>query len=193
MTARAKLLTLVAVSAIVAGCDSGTLGVAPPGAPAERTAAGVSGSGPSAVATVNGMTRTPLTGTIASVSVEAPGRLIITPSGRCHFFDDPVNNFFNGDVTGAVTFHENEHAPCDLTSVQGSGPFDGQVTWNGRTGMMAGQWTTNCTADPSQPIGLSCGGVMNARGSGGLEGVQFHFEWGPGWYPFAYTGTAFSQ
>jgi hypothetical protein len=31
------------------------------------------------------------------------------------------------------------------------------------------------------------------RGSDGLDGVQFHFKWGPGWYPFSYTGTAFAQ
>jgi hypothetical protein len=38
-------------------------------------------------------------------------------------------------------------------------------------------------------IGLSCDGVMNARGSGDLEGVHFKFNWGPGWFPFAYSGT----
>ena len=23
--------------------------------------------------------------------------------------------------------------------------------------------------------------------------INFHFKWGPGWYPIPYTGTAFSQ
>jgi hypothetical protein len=36
----------------------------------------------------------------------------------------------------------------------------------------------------------TCGGTFEARGSGGLEGVKFHFVWGPGWYPFDYTGFA---
>ena len=34
---------------------------------------------------------------------------------------------------------------------------------------------------------------MNARGSDGLEGVQFHIKWGPGWYPFPYTGTVIAH
>jgi hypothetical protein len=70
-------------------------------------------------------------------------------------------------------------------------PFEGEVTWNGRTGTISGQFTTNCKPDASQPLGVSCDGTMNARGTGDLEGVQFHTKWGPGWYPFSYTGTAF--
>jgi hypothetical protein len=185
MRAQAKLLTLIAATAIAAGCDGGPLGVTGPGA---------SGAiGPSLAAGSQGMTRSPISGTIANVSIGNPGRLVVTPSGRCHFFDVPVGNFFDGDVVGAVTFHELENAACDLSDVVGAGPFEGTVTWKGRTGTISGEWTTNCTTDPSQPIGLSCGGTMTARGSGGLEGVQFHFDWGPGWYPFPYTGTAFAQ
>jgi hypothetical protein len=71
------------------------------------------------------------------------------------------------------------------------GPFEGEVTWNGRTGTISGQLTTNCKPDASQPLGVSGDGTMNARGTGDLEGVQFHTKWGPGWYPFSYTGTAF--
>ena len=75
----------------------------------------------------------------------------------------------------------------------GSGPFEADVVWQGRTGKISGQWTTNCKADATSPAGISCDGSMNARGSGGLEGVQFHFKWGPGWYPFPYSGTAFAK
>lgn len=49
-------------------------------------------------------------------------------------------------------------------------------------------WTVNCRPDP---VTLwSCGGAMTVRGSGELEGVQFHFDWSAGWFPFTYTGTA---
>lgn len=75
----------------------------------------------------------------------------------------------------------------------GSGPFEADVVWQGRAGRITGQWTTNCKADPTSAAGISCDGTMNARGSGGLEGVQFHFKWGPGFYPFPYSGTAFTQ
>ena len=134
-----------------------------------------------------------ISGTVQFAGAAPPGRSVLTPSEICHFWDSPVFTSFDGDVEGAVTFHEQTHGRCDFSHLTGSGPFDGQVQWNGRSGSIAGQWTTNCKADSSQPIGLSCDGTMNARGSGGLEGVQFHFKWGPGWYPFTYTGTAFSR
>ena len=79
-----------------------------------------------------------------------------------------------------------------LTHFTTSGEFGGQVTFQGRSGEFAGHWETNCKFDPA--LGTpSCDGVSNARGLGGLEGVQFHIKWGPGWWPFSYSGTAFSQ
>ena len=117
----------------------------------------------------------------------------MTPSGHCFFLNQEVLDHFEGDVVGPVTFHENQRAPCDFSHLTGNGPFTARVTWNGRIGTITGEWTTNCKADASQPIGLSCDGTMNARGSDGLDGAQFHFKWGPGWYPFPYTGTAFSD
>jgi hypothetical protein len=117
----------------------------------------------------------------------------MTPSGNCFFYNAQVFNHFEGDLVGPVTFYENERAPCDFSHLTGSGPFVAQVTWNGQSGTISGQWTTNCKPDATQPIGLSCDGTMNGRGSDGLDGVQFHFKWGPGWYPFSYTGTAFAQ
>lgn len=137
--------------------------------------------------------KTPISGTVSFVGGGALAGFRMTPSGNCFFLNAQVFDHFEGDVVGPVTFYENERAPCDFSHLTGSGPFSAQVTWMGRSGTITGQWTTNCTADASQPIGLSCDGTMNARGSDGLDGVQFHFKWGPGWYPFPYTGTAFSQ
>ena|ERR1700741_19869 len=136
--------------------------------------------------------KTAINGTIVFVATLAPGRVLITPSGRCHFWAFPEITQFTGDISGSVTFNEHVNAPCDLSDLVASAPVSGQVTWDGRTGGISGQWATNCTPDPSQPAGLSCAGTFNLRGTGGLEGVHFHLTWGPGWFPFAYEGTAFS-
>lgn len=96
-------------------------------------------------------------------------------------------------MVGPVTINEQIHQRCDGGRLVATGPFEAEVTWEGRTGAISGQFTTNCEPDPSQPVGVSCDGVMTARGSGGLDGVRFKFKWGPGWYPFPYTGTAFSK
>jgi hypothetical protein len=119
-----------------------------------------------------------------------PGRVLINPDGKFHYWDGDVYDIFAGDVAGPVVFHEKGVVTPDRHYI-GSGPFDAEVTWNGRYGTISGQWTTNCEPDPSRIYGWSCGGTMNARGAGGLEGVQFHFNWGPGFYPFPYTGTVF--
>lgn len=137
--------------------------------------------------------RQSISGTISLLGGGALGDFRMTPSGNCFFLNQEVLDHFEGDVVGPVTFHENQRAPCDFSHLTGNGPFTAQVTWDGRTGTITGEWTTNCKADASQPIGLSCDGTMNARGSDGLDGVQLHFKWGPGWYPFPYTGTAFSD
>jgi hypothetical protein len=134
-----------------------------------------------------------ISGTITNSVPGFPARVVVTPSGRCHFFGYPNVTLFTGDVSGTVTFEEHVNAPCDLTDVVGNGPISGVVIWNGRTGSISGEWTTNCTPDASQVVGLSCDGVMNVRGSGGLEGVHFKFNWGPGWFPFPYSGTASSD
>ncbi len=145
-----------------------------------------------------GMNKEPIIGTDDSVDEPGPGGVLITPSGRCHFFDMPGVTSWEGDIVGLITFRRRVvNLPCDFPDPEGRGaftfsaPFDGEVTWKGRSGMIAGQSTTNCKRDASQPVGWSCDGTMNARGSGGLEGVQFHIKWGPGWFPFSWTGTAF--
>ena len=144
-------------------------------------------------ASVASDSKTTIAGTITNSVPGAPARILQTPSGRCHYFDWPNHTQFTGDVSGAVTFDEHVNAPCDISDIVASGPFSGEVSYNGRTGHIAGMWTTNCTPDASQPFGLSCAGVMTARGSGDLDGVHFKFNWGPGWFPFPYTGTASSD
>jgi hypothetical protein len=139
-----------------------------------------------------GMKKAPISGLLQSAGGGTPGGVFETPSGICHFWDLPVYTYYEGSLEGPVTFLENIHNKwCDYSHLVCSGPFEGAVTWNGRSGTISGQWTTNCKPDDSQPLGVACDGTMNARGSGGLEGVKFHMKWGPGWYPFPYTGTAF--
>lgn len=134
-----------------------------------------------------------IAGTISFDGVGSVAGFRVTPGGQCFFQGVETNSQLAGDLAGPITFYENERAPCDLSHLTGNGPFVAHVTWNGASGTISGEWTTNCKPDASQPIGLSCDGTMNARGSEGLDGVQFHFKWGPGWYPFAYSGTAFSD
>jgi hypothetical protein len=139
-----------------------------------------------------GVQKTSISGTIELVSLEPPGRRTVTPSGVIHMWELPEHTQFTGAVVGPVTFHASANRSGDGTHLVSRGPFDGEVTFQGRTGLMTGQWTTNCKWD--EALGnVSCGGIMTARGQGDLAGVQFHFEWGSGWWPFSYTGTAFSQ
>ncbi len=144
-----------------------------------------------------GMNKTPISGTIEWEADLGVGRFLTTPSGRCSLFAVPSVSEFTGGVAGLVTFRRRVlNIPCGADpegkgAFTSSGPFDGDVTFEGSTGMIAGQWTTNCKRDPVSV--WSCDGTMNARGSGDLKGVQFHFKWGPGWWPFPYTGTAFSR
>jgi len=181
---------------IVVGMLAQACGSASPAAPTRDLAITVGGAESGESASVMSMTATnkePINGTIQFLAAAPPGRSVITPTGHCHFWDSPAFTHFDGDVEGMVTFNEQLHAPCDFSHIAGSGPMEGQVIWRGRAGTISGQWTTNCKADVAQPTGVSCDGTMNARGSGGLDGVQFHFKWGPGWYPFSYDGTAFSK
>jgi hypothetical protein len=110
----------------------------------------------------------------------------------CQAFHVFEYTYIYGDLEGTITYDASSHATCDYSHLVGSGPFTGEITFQGRTGTITGQWTTNCKFDTSLGS-ISCDGTMNARGAGELEGVQFHFKWGPGWWPFPYTGTAFSR
>jgi len=147
---------------------------------------------------VAGMKKVPISG--FAVSVDEPPDLkppLITPSGMCHFYASPGIAQYSGDFEGTVTFHRRvvnvacSYNPDDIGAFTGNGPADGTVTYQGRTGTIQGMWTTNCKPDAGSVVGWSCDGTMNFRGSGDLEGVQFHINWGPGWWPFPYTGTAF--
>jgi hypothetical protein len=190
MKARVEFLSLLVAGALAIGCDSEPLGVAGgEGRPAATAAAASSG----AAEKTAGAGKSAISGTISQLGLGTPDRQIITPSGHCRFWGFENYSVFQGDVSGPVTFHEQINGPCDLSTLSGQGPFDAQVTWNDRSGTIAGMWTTNCKADASRPSGLSCDGTMNARGSGGLEGVDFHFKWGPGWFPFDYSGTVFAH
>jgi hypothetical protein len=70
-----------------------------------------------------------------------------------------------------------------------NGHFEAEITWDGRTGTMTGRFTTPCSADPA-PFEFSCGGHYVGHGSGDLDGVTFHIDWGPGTWPFDHEGFA---
>jgi len=181
---RLRFLTTVLLATVITGCDRGSAGIIDPQPAKGHLRAPLLGM--SAV----GASKTAIGGAITNSVPGVPARVLQTPAGRCHYWGWANATQFTGDVSGAVTFEEHVNAPCDLTDIVANGPISGEVTWNGRTGAISGEWTTNCNPDASQPVGLSCDGVMNARGSGDLEGVHFKFIWGPGWFPFSYTGTA---
>ena len=184
MKAKTPIIAIVTTLAVCAACDD------LPQQPADRHLETVT------MKTSNqatGVTKEPIGGEIGLLGLGAPDRTVATPGGMCHLFDVPVFTEFTGDLEGTMTVHESIHQKCVGGRLVASGPFEGEITWNERTGMIAGQFTTNCDPDPSQPTGVSCDGTMIARGSGGLEGVRFHIDWGPGWYPFPYRGTAFSK
>ena len=186
------LAVALAAAAAIACTDSITTPTAPTGS-AVRSQTSAMSSGIDAVTAAAAVEKTPISGTLGYLSEAGPGRSVVTPSDMCHLWDFPVYDYFYGDVEGPVTFYEQGHGPCDFSHLAGSGPFEGEVVWQGREGKISGQWTTNCKPAPASAVGISCDGTMNARGSGGLEGVQFHFKWGPGFYPFPYSGTAFAK
>ena len=149
---------------------------------------------PSFSASAAGLHAQSISGTIVLDQLGPPGGILFTPSGRCQFSDFDEFEHFTGDVAGPITFQIRvANTVCTGGRLIASGPFAGDVSWNGFSGAIAGQFETNCKPDASQPTGVSCDGTMNARGSGGLEGMEFHFKWGPGWYPFPYSGTVLSH
>jgi len=137
----------------------------------------------------NGVTKSAISGTIYIVGVEPPGRTLETPGDICHMWEFIEYVRFTGDVEGELTYNVHSHGPCERDHFTAMGPFEGEVTWNGRTGPVSGQFTTNCEPDPD--LGAACDGVSTFRGSGDLEGVHFKVEWGPGLFSFPYSGTAF--
>jgi len=181
---------LLVASVVAGGCTEGVMPTAssPDGSPDEASLA----MGAMAVQ------KEPISGSLVHVGEEPPGGVLVTPSGRCHLSDVHGHAEFTGDIEGAVTFRRRvlNSSTCGAPPegpgdrITGAGPVDGVVTYDDRTGEIAGQWTTECRPDASQPTGFSCDGTLNLRGSGDLEGVRFHVKWGPGWWPFPYEGTA---
>lgn len=140
-----------------------------------------------------GVNKTPIDGMLQITGIEPAESILETPGGICHAFGLPVHVVYSGDIVGEAVFLEQIHIKCSEVANIASGPIKGVVTWNDRTGTIRGQFTTNCEPDPTQPLGISCDGVMNVRGSGELEGVHFKYDWGPGFPSFPYSGTAFSR
>jgi hypothetical protein len=135
-----------------------------------------------------GATQEPISGTLEYVS-ETPGTERITPGGIWHEQGSTAVTEYTGDIAGTVTFfYKRVHLALDGSHLVSKGPFEGEVTWNGRTGVMAGMFTTECKADV--PFEFSCDGIMIGHGSGDLDGVKFHINWGPGFWPFDYEGFA---
>lgn len=178
----AVLLLLVA-----AGCDQPL----PTDADGQaEVASGETGFLPSS----QGMTVAPISGTIGIAGGEPPARVVLTPSGVFHRFDWPTLFQFAGDVTGLLTFHEQHHdMGFNDTMLIISGPFDGEVTWNGLTGPLEGRFKIECRADDTPPFPTCVTKVMSGTGAGDLEGVLFRFDVEPGWIPFAYSGSVFSR
>lgn len=131
----------------------------------------------------------PISGTISLDAFGGDPAFAVTPSGIVHQTGGTAVSEFGGDIVGTVTFfYKKIHFSADGTHLIAKGPFEGEVTWSDRTGMMTGMFTTECKSDPGGL--LSCEGVVVGHGSGDLEGVKFHIVWGPGWWPFTYGGFA---
>lgn len=132
----------------------------------------------------------PISGSFDYAGGGSPSREFTSPGGIIHFFEAPVYTSWTGDLTGDIAFIESANVLKDPNyKVAYRGPFEGQVTWNQRSGSVSGMWHTVCQVADT-PAGYTCGGTFEAHGSGGLQGVQFHILWGPGLYPFTYTGFA---
>lgn len=181
-----RIFTAIVAGSIAVACSS------EPVAPRSLQA-------PAIAASSQGMVKTPISGTFEPPRPgSAPDFFLATPSGRCHLSRGATNVFdTTGDLVGTLTAHyEPQNNPCNLVEpgsrLTAMGPMEGIVTFQGTTGPVEGHWNTECR--PGDTVaGLTCDGVVNLRGHGELEGVQFHIDWGPGWWPLPYAGTAFSR
>lgn len=181
------LALLLGVALVLSGCD--TPASVSPSEQQEVTAV----SSQHALPKSDGVEKTSISGEIDLIGVEPPERVLITPGDIRHVWNFLEITEFTGDVEGTVYIDVHSHGSNEGDNFTTMGPAEGEVTWNGRTGTISGQFTTKCEPDASEPTGTSCDGTWNFRGSGGLDGVRFHIEWGPGWFPFPYSGTAFSK
>ncbi len=142
-----------------------------------------------ALAEAGSAERTPISGQIELVTMIA-GDQRFTPGGIIHESGAVSVTTFTDDIAGTVTFYyKRVHISADGSHLVSKGPFAGEVTWQGRTGLMEGMFTTECKS-VAGPFTFACDGTMIGHGSGDLEGVQFQIVWGSGWFPFAYEGFA---
>jgi len=135
-----------------------------------------------------GAEKTPIAGGMALDHFTDADSVRVTPSNVYQQRGGTATTEWTGDLEGTVTFYyRSVMGSADEGRLVSSGPFEGEVTWNGRTGTIRGMFTTNCK--PTE-FGPSCTGILVAHGSGGLDGVKFHMRWGDGWWPFEYWGYA---
>jgi hypothetical protein len=174
----------VLLAAVAAGLVALACGGAAPTAVDQPSPVAVTGDDGTVTASAGG--KIPISGTWDYVSQEAPVRDFATPGGIEHFFEVPVHTVFTGSIDGLVTATESGNAVKDFTVVVYRGPVEGEVTWAGHTGTVSGMWHTRCELVPT----VTCGGTFEMQGSGDLRGVRFHIVWGPGFFPFNYTGFA---
>jgi len=183
---RVALLAAVAAGLVALAC-----GGAAPTAVDQPAPVAVTQDGGTVAASAGG--KILISGFLDFAGAGAPRREFTSPGGIAHFFEIPVYTTFTGDVAGDITFIESGNAVKDPNyKTAYRGPFEGQVSWNQRSGTVSGMWHTLCQIADT-PEGYTCGGTFDAQGSGGLEGVKFHFVWGPGAYPFHYAGFAFDN
>ena len=134
----------------------------------------------------NGVDKVPMTGNAWFTGSE-PGGIRVTPGGVIHQIGGVATVAWSGDVVGTteITYRQTHINPSGSRLIA-SAYSNGEVTWDGRTGPVRGASNAICKAD--ELGGLVCGGTMVLHGSGDLEGVKFHAEWGPGGFAFPYEG-----
>jgi hypothetical protein len=178
---------VLSLAAVAAGLVALACGGAGPTAVVQPAPVAVNEEGGTVTASSGG--KIPIVGQIVGDCNDLPpSREFVTPGGIDHFFEWPICTTLAGDVASVAGQHmwfTESGAFLRNGKAVFHGPFAGDVTWMGQTGQISGTWHTLCeTGVPT------CGGTFEAQGSGALEGVKFHFVWGPGWYPFDYTGFA---
>lgn len=133
-----------------------------------------------------GADKTPVAGTNVFLDL-VPGVPNVTPGGVFHQEGGSATLGWFGDVAGTttITYRHSTITP-DGSRMIALARSDGQLTWDGRTGPVSGATNAICKADS---VGqLQCGGTLVLHGSGDLDGVKFHIEWGPGFFAFPYDG-----
>ena len=128
----------------------------------------------------------PISGTMTINGIVGIGSVRVSPGGVRHVTDAVTLLGITGDVTGDGMFLQSNSVNLKNGTGAARGPFDMQVSWNGRSGGITGTVAANVH-------GLVFGGTFVAHGNGGLEGLKFRFDFdGPAGGPFNYVGTVVS-